>query len=69
MDGAAKIHLRMIRLYASKRDRALKAADFARKRLADNCKAAEEAGVPVARIAIEAGLSRQAIYDLLKEDG
>jgi hypothetical protein len=38
-----------------------KATDELRK----HCRAAQEAGVPISRIALEAGLSRQGVYDLL----
>jgi DNA invertase Pin-like site-specific DNA recombinase len=39
----------------------------ATRELADFCEAARFSGVPITRIASEAGLSRQAVYDLLSE--
>lgn len=54
-----------IRRAAKSRER----ADAARAKATDDlrryCKDAQEAGVPVTRIASEAGLSRQGVYDLL----
>lgn len=46
-------------------------ADAARHEATDHlrryCKEAQKAGVPITRIASEAGLSRQGVYDLLAE--
>lgn len=46
-------------------------ADEAKRKATDDlrryCREAREAGVPITRIASEAGLSRQGVYDLLGE--
>jgi hypothetical protein len=56
-----------IRRAAKSRER----ADAARAKATDDlrryCKDAQDAGVSVTRIASEAGLSRQGVYDLLAE--
>lgn len=59
--------LRSIRSAAKRREK----ADTARRGATDDlrryCEAARAAGVPITRIASEAGLSRQGVYDLLAE--
>jgi hypothetical protein len=54
-----------IRRAARSRERADAARAKATDELRRYCKAAQDAGVPVTRIASEAGLSRQGVYDLL----
>ena len=51
---------------AKQRARADQARREATDRLRELCHAAQEAGVPISRIAREAGLSRQGVYDLLR---
>jgi hypothetical protein len=59
--------LRSIRGAAKRRER----ADAAKRQATDDlrgfCQQARAAGVPLTRIAAEAGLSRQGVYDLLGE--
>jgi len=59
--------LRSIRGAAKRRER----ADAAKRQATDDLRAyvrdAREAGVSITRIAAEAGLSRQGVYDLLGE--
>jgi len=59
--------LRSIRGAAKRRE----SADTAKRQATDDlrryCKDAQDAGVSVTRIASEAGLSRQGVYDLLAE--
>jgi hypothetical protein len=57
--------MRKIRAAARKRERAEEAKREATDQLQTYCREARKAGVPVARIAAEAGLSRQGVYDLL----
>ncbi len=57
--------LRGIRLAVRQRERAEQAQREARAALAERVRAAQEAKVPITRIAAEAGLSRQGVYDLL----
>lgn len=64
-DAAAAI--RGIRRAAKSRERADAARAKATDELRRYCKDAQDAGVPVTRIAEEAGLSRQGVYDLLAE--
>jgi len=52
---------------ASRRDRADQERRSATDDLRRYCLAAKEAGVSITRIASEAGLSRQGVYDLLAE--
>lgn len=59
--------IRGIRKAAGQRERADKAKREATERLRTLCLEAQSAGVPIARIAREAGLSRQGVYDLLAE--
>lgn len=59
--------IRAIRSVAKRRDKADAARREAIKDLRLNCEAAREAGVSITRIASEAGLSRQGVYDLLAE--
>lgn len=59
--------LRSIRGAAQRR----KTADAAKRQATEDlrafCQQAQKAGVPITRIASEAGLSRQGVYDLLGE--
>lgn len=59
--------LRSIRGAAKRRERADAAKRQATEDLRSFCRQAQKAGVPVTRIASEAGLSRQGIYDLMAE--
>ena len=54
-----------IRQAAKRRDRADKARREAVADLREQVRAAQKAGVSITRIAAEAGLSRQGVYDLL----
>lgn len=56
-----------IRHAARRRDRATKARRDATTELQRYCREAQAAGVPITRIAREARLSRQGVYDLLAE--
>jgi predicted transposase YdaD len=64
MSNAAVI--RKIKAAGRKRARAEEAKREATEQLQTYCREAQKAGVPIARIAAEAGLSRQGVYDLLK---
>lgn len=57
--------IRRIQSAAKKRARADAAKREATDDLRRYCAEAQEAGVPITRIAQEAGLSRQGVYDLL----
>jgi DNA-binding phage protein len=57
--------IRRIRRAAKKRERAAEARQLATAELRRYCREAQEAGVSITRIASEAGLSRQGVYDLL----
>lgn len=57
--------LRKIKAAAGKRAKAEEAKREATRQLQAYCREARKAGVPVARIASEAGLSRQGVYDLI----
>lgn len=59
--------IKRIRQAAEKRGEATKARKAATDDLQRYCREAQKAGVPVTRIASEAGLSRQGVYDLLAE--
>jgi len=59
--------LRGIRSAAKRRERADAAKREATADLRRYCEEAREAGVSITRIASEAGLSRQGVYDLLAE--
>ncbi|HEX9968055.1 MAG TPA: hypothetical protein VGB06_08920 [Solirubrobacterales bacterium] len=59
--------LQAIRRAARKRERADEAKREATEELRRHCREAQAAKVPVTRIASEAGLSRQGVYDLLGE--
>lgn len=59
--------LRSIRGAAKRRERADAAKRQATEDLRGFCQQAREANVPLTRIASEAGLSRQGVYDLLGE--
>jgi DNA-binding phage protein len=63
----ASAAIKGIRRAAKSRERANAARAKATDDLRRSCKDAQEAGVPVTRIAEEAGLSRQGVYDLLAE--
>lgn len=57
--------IRRIRGAASRREKADRARRDATAELQSYCREAQKAGVPITRIASEAGLSRQGVYDLL----
>jgi len=57
--------IKAIRRAASRRERAEDARRRATRDLRRWCLKAQAEGVPVTRIASEAGLSRQGVYDLL----
>jgi DNA-binding phage protein len=59
--------LRSIRGAAKRREKADAAKRQATKDLQGFCRQAHKAGVPITKIASEAGLSRQGVYDLLAE--
>jgi DNA invertase Pin-like site-specific DNA recombinase len=54
-----------LRRAAKRRDRADRARKEATAELRERIREAQAAGVPIAQIAREAGLSRQGVYDLL----
>ena len=54
-----------IRRAAKRRERAMRERVRATDDLERLCREAQAAGVPITRIAREAGLSRQGVYDLL----
>lgn len=57
--------IRKIKSAAAKRGKADEAKRTATEDLRRYCREAQEAGVSITRIASEAGLSRQGVYDLL----
>jgi DNA-binding phage protein len=57
--------IRRIQAAVKKRAKADEAKHQATEQLRRSCREAQEAGVSVTRIASEAGLSRQGVYDLL----
>jgi len=57
--------IRKIKAAARKRAKADEAKREATEQLRRSCREAQAAGVPITRIASEAGLSRQGVYDLL----
>jgi DNA invertase Pin-like site-specific DNA recombinase len=59
--------IRRIQAAARKREKADAAKREATDELRRYCKEAKDAGVSITRIASEAGLSRQGVYDLLAE--
>lgn len=59
--------LRSIRGAATRRRNADAAKRQATEDLRGFCQQAQKAGIPITRIASEAGLSRQGVYDLLGE--
>jgi hypothetical protein len=59
--------LKAIRRAARKREKADQAKREATEELRGYCREAQAADVPITRIASEAGLSRQGVYDLLAE--
>jgi hypothetical protein len=58
--------MRRIKVAAERRAAAEAAKRKATEQLRRYCREARKEGVPVARIAAEAGLSRQGIYDLIE---
>jgi DNA invertase Pin-like site-specific DNA recombinase len=54
-----------LRKAAKRHERADRARKEATAELRERIREAQEAGVPIAQIAREAGLSRQGVYDLL----
>ena len=67
MSEQATVAIRRIRSAARKRERADKTKREATDELQRYCTEAQEAGVSITRIASEAHLSRQGVYDLLAE--
>ena len=59
--------IRRIQAAVKKRAKADDAKREATEQLRKSCREAREAGVSITRIAEEAGLSRQGVYDLLGE--
>lgn len=59
--------IKRIRDAARRREAAVSARREATADLRRYCVEAQKAGVPITRIASEAGLSRQGVYDLLAE--
>jgi hypothetical protein len=59
--------LRKVRTARRRREKADEAKLTATEQLRTYCREAREAGVSITRIAEEAGLSRQGVYDLLGE--
>lgn len=59
--------IRGIKSAARKREKADATKRQATEELRRYCREARDAGVPITRIASEAGLSRQGVYDLLGE--
>lgn len=59
--------IRRIQSAVKKRQKADEAKREATDQLRRSCREAQEAGVSITRIAEEAGLSRQGVYDLLAE--
>ena len=57
--------IKAVRQAAKRRERADKARREATADLSDRIREAQAAGVPIAQIAREAGLSRQGVYDVL----
>lgn len=58
--------MRKVRAAARRRVKADEAKREATEQLRAYCREARKAGVPVTRIALEAGLSRQGVYDLIE---
>jgi hypothetical protein len=59
--------IRRIQSAVRKRAKADEAKREATQQLRESCREAQAAGVSITRIAAEAGLSRQGVYDLLAE--
>ena len=59
--------VRRIQVAVKKRAKADEAKREATEQLRKSCREAREVGVSITRIAEEAGLSRQGVYDLLGE--
>ena len=57
--------IKAIRRAAKQRERADLMRGAANRELRERCRQAQSEGVPIARIAREARLSRQGVYDLL----
>ncbi|MGN6215577.1 MAG: hypothetical protein ACTHN7_01255 [Solirubrobacterales bacterium] len=60
--------IRKIKAAARRRAEADAAKREATGQLKAYCREAQKAGLPITRIASEAGLSRQGVYDLLREE-
>jgi DNA invertase Pin-like site-specific DNA recombinase len=58
--------LRKVKAAARRRAKAEETKREATEQLRGYCREARKEGVPVARIASEAGLSRQGVYDLIQ---
>jgi DNA invertase Pin-like site-specific DNA recombinase len=67
VSAAEATAIRRIKAAARKREKADAAKREATDELRRYCEEAREAGVSITRIASEAGLSRQGVYDLLGE--
>lgn len=65
MSDQERVILRSIRGASKRRENADAAKRQATEDLRDFCHQAQKAGVSITRIASEAGLSRQGVYDLL----
>lgn len=59
--------IRSVQAAVKKRAKADEAKREATEQLRKSCREAQAEGVPITRIAGEAGLSRQGVYDLLAE--
>lgn len=59
------VAIRRIQAAVRKREKADETKRAATEQLRKSCREAQAAGVPITRIAAEAGLSRQGVYDLL----
>jgi hypothetical protein len=63
MSKAQALH--RLRQTARRRENLIRQSRAATDDLGERCRQARDAGVPIAQIAREAGLSRQGVYDLL----
>lgn len=59
--------VRAIRRAAKQREKAERMRQDATAQLRESCEKAQAAGIPITEIAREAGVSRQAVYDFLRE--
>ena len=64
---SASVAIDGIRRAAKRRERADELRRKATDELRDYCLQAQAQGVPISQIAREAGLSRQGVYDLLRD--